>query len=290
MAMALVLTTVMADLDDKIGLNMKERIGFIGLGDIGKPMAACLLGGGYGVTSCANRSRGEIEELKTQGLSEVDDAFVVGEAVRILFSVVVDEAQTDAVLRGPRGALASLRAGSTVIVMSTVSPVYCQDLAAEAARKGIAVIDCPVSGGSARAERGKLALICGASADSLERCRAVLETMGTIYHCGEVGMGQVAKLANQGMVFSIVQLVQEARTMANSYGMDLDALMQVLNRSSARSVVGDHWPFFYNAWPHLAALGKKDVELCLEAARAKGVSMPLVDARKQLSWGLDALD
>ncbi|MFT5176198.1 MAG: 2-hydroxy-3-oxopropionate reductase [Gammaproteobacteria bacterium] len=271
-------------------MNMQEHIGFIGLGDIGKPMAACVLDGGYRVTSCAHRRRGAIDELKARGLREVGDAFAVGEQVDILLSMVVDEAQTDAVLRGPRGALASLRSGSVVVVMSTVSPNYCQQLASDAGQRGIAVLDCPVSGGSARAERGALALICGGDVAVLERCRALLETVGHVHHCGAVGMGQVAKLANQGIVFSIVQLVQEARAMADSYGMDLDTLMQVLNQSSARTVVGDQWSFFRTAWPHLASLGKKDVELCLAAAQAKGVSMPLLDARRQLSWVLEADD
>lgn len=81
-----------------------------------------MLDGGYRVTSCAHRRRGAIEELKARGLREADDAFALGEQVDIVLSMVIDESQTDAVLRGPRGALASLRPGSVVIVMSTVSP------------------------------------------------------------------------------------------------------------------------------------------------------------------------
>jgi 3-hydroxyisobutyrate dehydrogenase-like beta-hydroxyacid dehydrogenase len=140
---------------------MGERVGFIGLGDIGTPMAGRILEGGYRVASCAHRRREAIEMLKASGLVEAPNPYEVARQSEILITMVVDEAQTDAVLKGKDGGLAGLVPGSTVVVMSTVSPDYCKALAVEAADAGIDVLDCPVSGGRPRAAEGSLALICG---------------------------------------------------------------------------------------------------------------------------------
>ena len=256
---------------------MVKRVGFIGLGDIGAPMARCVLDGGYDVISCANRSREAIETLKHAGLVEADNPREVAKQSDILISMVVDEAQTDTVLRGEQGALAGLAPGAVIIIMSTISPVYCQALAEEAR-----VLDCPVSGGRPRAEKGELALICGGAQETVERCRSVLETMGTIFYCGAVGMGQVAKLANQGLALSQFRLVQEMRAMASAYGMDLDMLMDVVRNSSGASFMADNWAFFEPNWQHLAPMAKKDVDLCIAAAEARDVPVPLVTAAGNL--------
>jgi 3-hydroxyisobutyrate dehydrogenase len=262
---------------------MKERVGFIGLGDIGTPMARRILAGGFQVYSSAHRRRDAIELLKESGLVEAASPYEVALQTKVLASMVVDEAQTDAVLRGPKGALAGLASGSIVIVMSTVSPEYCKSLAAEAAETGIDILDCPVAGGRPRAERGALALICGGDSKVVERSRPILETMGTVFHCGPIGMGQVVKLANNGLVASQFQLVQEVRAMAEAYEMDLSALMKILSRSTGTSFVVENWDFLETNWRHMGRMAKKDIDLCLAAAKAKNVSMPLVEAACELA-------
>ena len=263
---------------------MTDRVGFIGLGDIGKPMAACILAGGYRVTSCAHRRRDAIEALKRDGLEEAASPYAVGKQCDVLITMVVDESQTDNVLRGDGGALSSLGSGSVIIVMSTVSPEYCRALSVEASQRGISVLDCPVSGGSRRAEQGQLALICGGNKEAVDRCHPVLETMGSIHYCGDVGMGQVAKLANQALIISNFRLVEEARAMAESYGMDLDVLMGVLRQSTGTSWVVENWDVLVFQWSHLAPLAKKDVDLCIAAAHTNNVAMPILESTATRPW------
>jgi len=262
----------------------KDCVGFIGLGDMGEPMAACVLAAGYPVVSCANHSRAAIEALQADGLEEVASPAEVGARADILITCVLDEAQTEHVLRGPNGALSRLKPGAVVIITSTLSPGYCQALAEAAAGGGIDVLDCPVSGARPRAEQGTLTLICGGEPAIIERCRSVLESMGRIHHCGPVGMGQIAKLVNQGMLYGILKLLGEGRALAHAYGMDLDALMGVLSQSMGNSTAGENWEMFAAIWPHAAKLGQKDLNLCIEAARARGVSLPLIEARRDMSW------
>ena len=198
-----------------------QSIGFIGLGDMGFPMARRLLQHGYQVFSCANRSRDAIETLKTEGLIEKSAPREVAEQADILITLVIDDQQTDIVLRGVSGALAGMKPGSALVIMSTLAPTYCINIAKQAAERDVAVLDCPVSGGNIGAEKGTLALIIGGDIGVVERCRAALETMGTIYHCGDVGMGQVAKLANNAISMTTAAVVGEACAMARSYGMDI---------------------------------------------------------------------
>jgi 2-hydroxy-3-oxopropionate reductase len=181
-----------------------QNIGFIGLGDMGFPMARRLLKHGFPVYSCAHRRREAIDSLKSEGLVEKANPFEVAEQADVIISIVLNEAQNDAVLRGETGALGGMKPGSILIVMSTVAPEYCIKLAEEASAHDVTVLDCPVSGGNMGAEKGTLALILGGETDTMERCRSLLEVMGTIYHCGDVGMGQVAKLANNAIAFDLV--------------------------------------------------------------------------------------
>lgn len=102
--------------------------------------------------------------------------------------------------------------------------------------------------------------------------------MGSILHCGDTGMGQVAKLANQALVVSHFQLLKEARSMADSYGMDLDVLMSAVRQSTGNSWVAENWDFLESMWPHLAPLAEKDVALCLAAANKNGVAMPILES------------
>jgi 2-hydroxy-3-oxopropionate reductase len=252
-------------------------IGFFGLGDMGEPMAARLLEHGFSVTSCVHRRREAVERLEAKGLIEKPNPREVAAGSEILMSVVVDEMQTEDVLRGPNGALMSMRSGSVLILMSTLSPAYCQALAGELRARGIELLDCPISGGPMGAQKGTLALIAGGNATVVARCRPALEAMGTIYHCGAVGMGMVAKLANNAVGLMTIPLVREARAMAAAYGMDMDLLMEVMRAGTANS-------FIVQAWKWVEAYGEKgapgalkDLRLFQEAASAMGVRTAMLD-------------
>ena len=148
-----------------------KRIGVIGLGDMGLPMARRLLQHDFTVVSCANRRREAIDSLAKEGRVEKPDPRSVAADVEILLTIVVDDRQTDTVVRGPQGALSALRPSSLVAIMSTVSPGYCQGLAAEAASFGVTVLDCPVTGGNIAAAKGTLGLLVGGDTAALNRCR-----------------------------------------------------------------------------------------------------------------------
>ena len=270
--------------DGRRVIRMTMNIGFIGLGDIGFPMARRLCKAGFRVFSCAHRRRETIESLKADGLIEKSSPRQVAEHVDVLFTIVVNDEQTDTVLRGDSGALAGLEPGSTLVIMSTLSPTYCINLAKEAAELGVAVLDCPVSGGSMGAEKGTLALMVGGDLEAAERCRAALEVMGVIQSCGEVGMGQVVKLANNAILFATIAVVGEASAMARSYGMDADKLMETLNKSSGQSFVTNNWEYVTEHWPKIRELGRKDAGLCIETAKANNVSLPLIETRYGHDW------
>jgi 3-hydroxyisobutyrate dehydrogenase-like beta-hydroxyacid dehydrogenase len=256
----------------------RKRVGFIGLGDIGAPMARRILDAGYQVTSSAHRRREAIDTLRASGLIEAGTPHEVASQSDILITMVVDELQSDTVLRGTNAALAGLSPGTVIIVMSTVSPEYCRKLAGEVVEAGIAVLDCPVAGGRPRAEQGSLTLMCGGDIQIVEQCRPVLETMGRVSYCGPVGMGQCVKLANNGLAAAQFALIQEVRQMAKAYEMNLETLMDVIGRSTGTSWVLENWSYLEPHWKHIGPMARKDVGLFLGAARAREVDTPLIEA------------
>jgi 3-hydroxyisobutyrate dehydrogenase-like beta-hydroxyacid dehydrogenase len=168
--------------------------------------------------------------------------------------------------------------------MSTIDPQCCRRVAAQAAAQGVAVLDAPVSGGAPGAEQGTLALMVGGERTVLERCRPLLEAMGRVFACGAVGMGMVAKLANQAVFWGTVAVVTEALAFARAHGMPDVELLEVLRYSSANSVTVQHWEFIRAMWVHYGPLGMKDVRTCLEVANAKAVPMPLTALTSQYPW------
>ena len=253
----------------------KPTIGYIGLGAMGEPMAARLLHAGFRVVSYVNRSREALDRLVPVGLVEVANAREVGEQADVIMVCVFDEPQNDQVLRGDQGALASLKSESIVLLMSTISPGYCQALAKEAAAKGITVLDCPLSGRVQGAKDGTLTLMIGGAAADVARCEAVLAPVGNMMHCGELGAGQVMKLANNAIVLSTFSLLLEVRDLVVTYGMDPENFMTILNQSTGRSVVSESFPM-PNGRLKMQGMPEKDISICLQLAQALGVSLPMV--------------
>ncbi len=255
----------------------KEKIGFIGLGAIGEPMCQHIIAAGYEVFSSANKSREAIERLKTKGLTECDTPAHVAKEVDVLMTMVWDEAQNDQILRGENGAIAQLKPGSVVIVMSTVTPNYCQDLAAECKSMGIGFLDCPVSGMVSGAEDGTLSMMTGGDEDTINKCRDVLSTMGTVMVCGPVGTGQAVKLGNNAISLATYQLIQEVRATVTAAGVDIDNFMNILNESTGRSFVSRNFPMPRKTMP-LRSMPEKDMSRCLATADNFDVPMPTLQA------------
>ena len=164
-------------------------------------------------------------------------AIEVGALVDVLMTIVWDEEQTDRVLRGSEGALEPLREGAVVVVMSTMSPIYCQKLAKDLEDRGLHLIDRPVSGIVKGAEEGTLTLMAGGDAGVIQGLSEAFDVLGKTMHCGEVGAGQMMKLGNSAIALDTWSLIQEVRRLAEAYGMDFERFMEILNISTGRSFV-----------------------------------------------------
>jgi 2-hydroxy-3-oxopropionate reductase len=262
----------------------RKAVGFIGLGNIGKPMAARLLSQGYRVVSCAHVRRDAIEELKALGLLEVSSPREVAAATDVVMTMVRNTQESEGVIFGEQGVLAGMAQGTTLILMSTIAPDFCRRVATQAASHGGAVLDAPVSGGPPGAAQGTLALMVGGERTALEQCRPLLESLGRVFACGEVGMGTVAKLANQAVLFGTIALVAEALSLARAHGMSEGQLLEVLRHSTANSFIVQNWELIRTVWAHLEPLGIKDVRTCLEVANTKAVTIPLTALTSHYPW------
>lgn len=262
-------------------------VGFIGLGTMGKPMAARLLRQGYAVVSCAHVRREAIEALKTDGLIEVASPWEVATATDCVLTIVRDTQESENAILGTHGVLAGMHPGAILIIMSTIDPTFCHRVAAAAAAQGVAVLDAPVSGGASAAAQGSLALLVGGDLAVIERARPILEAMGRMVVCGDLGMGMVAKLANNAVLGGTIALVAEALTFARAYGMPAASLLEVLRHSSGNSAVVQRWDELTAAWARHGLINvRKDLRLCLEAAQSKEVTMPLTAGTSQYPWDL----
>lgn len=263
---------------------MQSRIGFIGLGDMGKPMARRLLEHGWEVVSCAHVRRQAIEELKAAGLVEVASPQEIAGQTDVIITMVRDVQQSHRVIFGAQGALTGMRQGTTLIIMSTVEPDFCRQVATQAAARRVHVLDAPVSGFPFRAEQGTLAIMVGGNKQVLEHCRPILEVMGNLFICGDIGMGMVTKLANNAVAVGTMALLMEARALAGAYGMPETQLMDVLKHASANSFMVQNWDAIAAMWDNIIDLGHKDALIFLEAARSHGINTPLTEATSRYPW------
>lgn len=262
----------------------KSRVGFLGLGSMGKPMAKRLLTHDWEVVSCAHVRRHALEELKTIGLIEAASPQEVAAQTDIVITMVRDMQDSQDVILGAQGVLQSMPRHATLIIMSTLDPAFCQRVASHASAQGVAVLDAPVSGFPFRAEQGTLAIMVGGEPSVLAQCRPLLTTFGRLFPCGAVGMGMVAKLANNAVAVGTAALLLEAQALAHAYGMPAAPLMEIFTQASANSFMVQHWEAIGAMWEHVIGLGRKDLGIALEAAQHQGVGMPLISATLQHEW------
>jgi 2-hydroxy-3-oxopropionate reductase len=220
---------------------MSERIGFIGLGVMGKPMARHLLARGFGLT-VHSRSRGPVDELVAAGAQAVDTPAAVARAATIVVTMVPDSPDVEAVLEGRDGVFTALSPGSLVIDHSSIAPAVARRLATRATELGSAMIDAPVSGGEVGAKSASLSIMVGGDAAAVERARPVLEAMGNperIVHVGPSGSGQLCKVCNQMVIGGTLAAVSEAFALARKAGVDPARVRSVLLGGFASSRVLD---------------------------------------------------
>lgn len=268
------------------------KIGFIGLGIMGGPMAANLVKAGFEVTGY-NRSRAKVDALVAAGGRGANS---IGEAVReadVVITMLPDSPDVRAVVLGEDGVLAHARKGALLIDCSTIRPDVSREVAEAAAAKDIQALDAPVSGGEQGAIEGSLSIMVGGEAAAFEAAREVFAALGTtIVHVGGPGAGQTVKAANQLIVAGTIELVAESLVFLEAHGVDTDAAIKVLagglagnrilDRKAAAMVRREFTPGFRVELHH------KDLGIVQDAAREAGVAIPLGAVVAQLMAALNA--
>jgi 4-hydroxybutyrate dehydrogenase / sulfolactaldehyde 3-reductase len=263
-----------------------DRVGFVGLGRMGRPMASNLCRKGFRlIVHDVNREAvAELEFLQATGAESVAE---VAEKSGIIVTMLPNSAVVEQVVTGPGGIVAHARPGSLIMDMSTVSPQTTDALAAQAVEKGIAFVDAPVGRLASHADRGESLFMVGGEPENFERVRPLLEAMGTtIHHCGPAGTGTRTKLVNNYLAVTSCQMNAEALALAQRFGLSLERTLEVIYGTTAfngqlkiawpeKVLKGDVSPGF------TIDLAHKDLSLVVEAANASRVPMPIAAAARE---------
>ncbi|MGA0275161.1 MAG: 2-hydroxy-3-oxopropionate reductase [Dehalococcoidia bacterium] len=216
---------------------MAERIGFVGLGIMGKPMAKNLVNAGFEVT-VYNRSSAAVEELVAEGATAGTSSADVASKSDITVLMVPDSPDSEAVVLGENGLLEGASSGDLIVDMSSIEPGVSQRIHAACADKGVNFIDAPVSGGEPFAISGDLAIMVGGSASDFERAKPLFDVMGkSAVLCGDSGAGNVTKLANQIVVGANIHALAEALVLATKAGVNPETVFDAIKGGLAGSNV-----------------------------------------------------
>ena len=264
------------------------KIGMIGLGIMGKPMAKNLLKAGYDLT-VSDLSPSSVEELVACGAKSADNA-EIGQNCDLVLTMVPNSPQVKAVMLGEDGVASHMKPGSVFIDMSSINPVASKEIAAALAEKGIEMLDAPVSGGEPKAIDGTLSFMVGGKQEIFDKYKPILEAMGTsVVRCGDVGAGNTTKLANQIIVACNIQAVAEALVLAQKAGVDPQLVFEAIRGGLAGSTVMNS-----KAPMMIAGIDKpgfkidlhiKDLNNALDCAHTVGAPVPMTAAVQEiLQW------
>ena len=264
------------------------KIGLIGLGIMGKPMAKNMLKAGYDLT-VNDLNQAAVDEIVACGAKAATNN-EIGEQCDLVMTMVPNSPQVKAVMLGEDGVAAHMRPGTTFIDMSSINPVASKEIAAELAKKNIEMLDAPVSGGEPKAIDGTLSFMVGGKQEVFDRFKPVLESMGaSVVLCGDVGAGNTTKLANQIVVACNIQAVAEALTLAKKAGVDPELVFQaikgglagstVMNAKAPMMIEGNDKPGFK------IDLHIKDLNNALDCAHTVGAPVPMTaEVQEILQW------
>ncbi len=214
------------------------KIGFIGLGIMGKPMAKNLLRAGYEVIVPDRRAKKNVAEVVACGAQAVESNMAVGRQADVLITMLPNSPDVKEALFGEDGAAKTLRAGAVVLDCSSINPIASREIAAALEKQGVDMLDCPVSGGEPKAVDGTLAFMVGGKQEVFDRCRPILEKMGSsVVLCGDVGAGNVTKLCNQTIVAVNIAALAEALQMGQMCGVEPEKIFEAIRGGLAGSTV-----------------------------------------------------
>ena len=263
-----------------------EKVGIIGIGIMGRPMALNLLKAGFEVTAY-NRTASKVDEIVDAGGRRATSPKEVAEYCDIIITIVSDSPDVEEVILKPNGVIDGVKEGSVVIDMSTISPSLTKTIATTLKEKNVEMLDAPVSGGDVGAINGTLSIMVGGDSNTLERCTPIFNAMGkSITHCGTNGMGQITKLCNQILVSITNMAVCEAVLFAQKSGLNAHSMVEATKGGAAGSwqlanlgpkmIEQDFAPGF------MIDLQQKDLRLVLEAAEELHLPLPALSYVHQL--------
>ena len=264
------------------------KVGLIGLGIMGKPMAKNLLKAGYDLT-VSNRNKAAADEVVAAGAKAATNA-EIGETCDVVLTMVPNSPQVKAVMLGEDGVAAHMKPGTVFIDMSSINPVASKEIAAELAKKNIEMLDAPVSGGEPKAIDGTLSFMVGGKQEVFDQYKDLLGAMGaSVVRCGEVGAGNTTKLANQIIVACNIQALSEALTLAKMAGVEPQLVFEairgglagstVMNAKAPMMIEGNDKPGFK------IDLHIKDLNNVLDCAHAVGAPVPMTaEVQEIMQW------
>ncbi len=269
---------------------VKKKIGFIGLGIMGKPMAINLLDGGYEVV-CYDIVQERINEVVKAGAKEGSSSKDVAQRSEIVITMLPNSPEVKQAVLGSGGILEGSEEGTILIDMSSIDPTVTREIAKEVEKKGVIMLDAPVSGGEPKAIDGTLSIMAGGPEKTFEEVREILMVMGaSAVLVGDIGSGNVAKLANQIIVALNIAAMSEAMVLATKSGVDPEKVYNAIRGGLAGSTVldakvplaleGNFKPGFR------IALHIKDLMNAINAAHATGVPVPLTSQVMEIMQAL----
>jgi 2-hydroxy-3-oxopropionate reductase len=266
--------------------NELSRIGFIGLGIMGRPMCHNLLKAGYAVTAF-NVARSHADDLVKAGAIAGKSASDTATQSDVLITMLPDGPQVEEAVLGADGALEGARPGTIIVDMSSISPLVAQKVGAACEAKGVEFLDAPVSGGEPKAIEGTLAIMAGGKPEVFEKVTPILQKLGSsVTLTGPIGAGNVTKLANQIMVACNIAAMGEALTLATRAGIDPEVVFNAVKGGLAGSavlnakapmVIGRNFKPGFRIELH-----QKDLRNALSAAEALKVSLPFTSLVQQM--------
>lgn len=262
------------------------KVGYIGLGLMGKSIARNILKAGFPLV-VHNRSRGVVAELAAEGAQEAFSPAEVAAQVDVVFTNLPDSPDVEMVALGPGGIIEAAHPGLVFVDNSTVKPATARHIAAKLAEKGVLALDAPVSGGDIGARNATLSIMVGGEAEALEKVLPIFRAMGkTVTHVGAAGAGQVAKAANQIMVAAQMVAMGELLIFSQKAGVDPQKVVEAIKGGAAQCWTLDVKPprlFSGNRNPGFKAyMQAKDLNIVMETAREYGVPLPAAAEHAQL--------
>lgn len=264
------------------------KIGLIGLGIMGRPMAKNMLKAGYEL-AVSDLVREAVDDVVSCGAVAATNE-EIGKTCDVVLTMLPNSPQVKSVMLGENGVAAQMHAGQTFIDMSSINPVASKEIAAELEKKGVEMLDAPVSGGEPKAIDGTLSFMVGGKQEVFDKFKPLLETMGaSVVRCGDIGAGNTTKLANQIIVACNIQALAEALTLAQLAGVDPQSVFEairgglagstVMNAKAPMMIAGNDTPGFK------IDLHIKDLNNVLDCAHTMGAPVPMTAAVQEiLQW------